>query len=124
MTSKSFRTDAMSVITPNMEKSMAKAFDEFAPKQAAPKQFNGTLRTYHNPNACKHSWKPCAGLSKEHAEYLKTITEETPEVGGNTKWCTNCGAVSYWENNELWLFDSTTRFFGKPPKRKHREQKA
>lgn len=120
MTSKSFRIDAVPSITPHMEKNMAKAFDEFAPKHAGPKQFNGTLRRFSDPNACHHSWKECNGLSKEHSEYLKFVTEEAPEPD-STKWCTHCGSVSYWENGELWLFDSTTRFFGKPPKRKHRE---
>lgn len=122
MTTKSFRTDSKLSITPNMEKSVAKAFDEFSPKHA-PKMYNGTLVRRHNPHACHHVWKPAASLSKEHSDYLQLITEEKPEPG-TVKWCSNCGAVSYWENGELWLYDATTRYFGKPPKRKHREQRA
>jgi hypothetical protein len=108
-------------ITVNMEKSVAKAYEEFAPKQAGPKQFNGILKRAHNPAACVHTWKSTGPLPKEHLEYLKIVTEDEPTASSAVKWCTSCGSVSYWENGELWLFDATTRYFGKPPKRRRHE---
>lgn len=120
MTVKSFRAGEALAITPHMEKSVAKAFNEFARKPSAPKQFNGTLRAFKDAHGCKHNWKPVAGLSKEHSEYLKSVTEEEP-TPGSVKWCGGCGAVSYWEEGKLWLYDATAKFFGKPPKRKRRD---
>lgn len=121
MTSKSFNTEEVHGITPNMEKKVAMAFNEFAKRPSAPKMFNGVLKRSPSPSACKHSWKLVTSLPKEHADYLKLITEEEPPVGG-TKWCTHCGSVSYWEDGQLWLFDATTKFFGKPPKRSRHER--
>ena len=124
MTSKSFSTEVVPSITPNMERTAAMAFNEFAKRSAPAKMFNGVLKRfpYNSSSACKHSWKLVGSLPKEHADYLKLITEEEPPVGG-TKWCSGCGAVSYWENGKLWLFDATTKFFGRPPKRNRHDRR-
>lgn len=112
MTSKSFDVAALS-ITPKMEKSVAQAFNEFAPRD---KSFTGNLRRFVSNSSCRHSWKLVEKLPKEHADYLELVTEEAPD--GTVKYCTTCGSVSYWEDGQLWLFDATTRYFGKPPKRR------
>jgi len=126
MTSKSFNTEKFPSITPSMEKSVTKAFQEFGKNHVEPNLFNGRLKTFKDSSGCQHLWKPLVNIPKEHSEYLKLITEEDPPVG-STKWCSGCGSVSYWEDGKLWLFDSTTHFYGKPPKRKRhgkREQSA
>jgi hypothetical protein len=50
------------------------------------------------------------------------VTEEDLPTTG-VKWCERCGSVSYWEGGHIWLFDSTTRYFGKPPKRPRHERR-
>jgi hypothetical protein len=122
MTSKSFNVAKVPSITPTMEKSVSKAFQEFGKQRETPALYNGRLRTFRGHSSCNHSWKPLTSIPKEHAEYLKSITEEDP-VEGETKFCSHCGSVSYWEEGKIWLYDATTRFFGKPPKRRHHREK-
>lgn len=121
MTSKSFVAEKVPSITPNMEKSVSKAFQEFGKKREAPAQFNGKLRTFRDRRSCSHSWKDVSSLPREHAEYLKFVTEEDP-TSETVKYCGSCGAVSYWSEGKLWLYDATTRYFGKPPKRRHHRE--
>jgi hypothetical protein len=108
-------------ITPTMERSVSQAFQEFNKKNKTPELFRGRLSARPGSASCLHRWKETSGLPKDHADYLQTVTEEEPPV--SIKWCGRCGAVSYWEDGSIWLYDATTRFFGKPPKRRPEDER-
>jgi hypothetical protein len=65
--------------------------------------------------SCEHKWSAIS-VGGDALAWLQKNFEETEITQASA--CTVCGATALLEDNKIWAYDATTRYFGKIPKEK------
>ena len=124
MTNKRVDADNLPVITPAQERAVAKAFERYdsdAITIRVPQREHLGSKFKQNVS-CAHGWFAFPH-SEENNRYAQQLLQEQDTT--SAAYCGKCGALALFETapnymgteqTQLWAYDATARFFGKPPK--------
>lgn len=91
-------------ITPDMEKAVATAFEEFDNKASIRVPQREHLGAQFKPElCCAHKWQPWP-------EGVPVRAEDEFDLA---QWCATCGTTCLRESGKIFAVDATARFFGK-----------
>jgi hypothetical protein len=105
-------------VTPQMERAIMKAYEEFAEEDEeywkAPYRSDLT-REFRPSVCCDHDWKSALDLPSGVDRFLRNAFDE-PDLGGHPSYCARCGAIGLFDRmpdrmgvevSTLWVYDAT-----------------